>query len=217
MHDVGAAAGREQCNRNGIPYSVSWGGYIVYNSRNRAVCFAVAVSNTLWEGGTMLLSLIVPCYNEQDAIPIFYKEVKKVLEDIPVDYELLFINDGSKDDTLKILHELSRKDSHVYYISFSRNFGKEAAMYAGFCNVQGDYTAVMDVDLQDPPAMLPQMLEIIQTGEYDSAAARRTTRKGEPRVRSWFARRFYQMINRISDADIVDGARGEDEAGEKNK
>lgn len=155
----------------------------------------------------MLLSLIVPCYNEQDAIPIFYKEAKKVLEAMPVDYELLFINDGSKDHTLKILQELGRKDSHVYYISFSRNFGKEAAMYAGFCNVQGDYAAVMDVDLQDPPAMLPQMLEIIQTGEYDSVAARRTTRKGEPRVRSWFAKRFYQMINRISDADIVDGAR----------
>ncbi len=155
----------------------------------------------------MLLSLIVPCYNEQDAIPIFYKEARKVLEDMPVDYELLFINDGSKDDTLKILQELSRKDSHVYYLSFSRNFGKEAAMYAGFCNVQGDYAVVMDVDLQDPPAMLPQMLEIIQTGEYDSVAARRTTRNGEPMIRSWFAKRFYRIINRISDADIVDGAR----------
>lgn len=155
----------------------------------------------------MLLSLIVPCYNEQDAIPIFYKEARKVLEDMPVDYELLFINDGSKDDTLKILQELSRKDSHVYYLSFSRNFGKEAAMYAGFCNVQGDYAVVMDVDLQDPPAMLPQMLEIIRTGEYDSVAARRTTRNGEPMIRSWFAKRFYRIINRISDADIVDGAR----------
>lgn len=155
----------------------------------------------------MLLSLIVPCYNEQDAIPIFYKEARKVLEDMPVDYELLFINDGSKDDTLKILQELSRKDSHVYYLSFSRNFGKEAAMYAGFCNVQGDYAAVMDVDLQDPPAMLPQMLEIIRTGEYDSVATRRTTRNGEPMIRSWFAKRFYRIINRISDADIVDGAR----------
>ena len=155
----------------------------------------------------MLLSLIVPCYNEQDAIPIFYKEARKVLEDMPVDYELLFINDGSKDDTLKILQELSRKDSHVYYLSFSRNFGKEAAMYAGFCNVQGDYEVVMDVDLQDPPAMLPQMLEIIRTGEYDSVAARRTTRNGEPMIRSWFAKRFYRIINRISDADIVDGAR----------
>lgn len=155
----------------------------------------------------MLLSLIVPCYNEQDAIPIFYKEARKVLEDMPVDYELLFINDGSKDDTLKILQELSRKDSHVYYLSFSRNFGKEAAMYAGFCNVQGDYAVVMDVDLQDPPAMLPQMLEIIQTGEYDSVATRRTTRNGEPMIRSWFAKRFYRIINRISDADIVDGAR----------
>ncbi len=155
----------------------------------------------------MLLSLIVPCYDEQEAIPIFYKETKKVLEDMTVDYELLFINDGSKDDTLKILQEFAGKDHHVFYISFSRNFGKEAAMYAGFCNVQGDYAAVMDVDLQDPPAMLPQMLKILQTGEYDSVATYRMTRKGEPRIRSWFAKRFYQMINRISDADIVDGAR----------
>ena len=155
----------------------------------------------------MLLSLIVPCYNEQDAIPIFYKEAKRVLEDMRVDYELLFINDGSKDHTLEILQELAGKDDSVYYLSFSRNFGKEAAMYAGFCNVKGDYAAVMDVDLQDPPDMLPQMLDIILTGEYDSVATCRTTRKGEPPIRSWFAKRFYQMINRISDADIVDGAR----------
>ncbi len=155
----------------------------------------------------MLLSLIVPCYNEQDAIPIFYKEAKQVLEEMAVDYELLFINDGSTDGTLKILQELARKDGQVYYISFSRNFGKEAAMYAGFCNVRGDYAAVMDVDLQDPPAMLPQMLQIIRSGEYDSVATRRSTRDGEPVVRSWFAKRFYRMINRISDADIVDGAR----------
>lgn len=155
----------------------------------------------------MLLSLIVPCYNEQDAIPIFYKEAKQVLEEMAVDYELLFINDGSIDGTLKILQELARKDGQVYYISFSRNFGKEAAMYAGFCNVRGDYAAVMDVDLQDPPAMLPQMLQIIRSGEYDSVATRRSTRDGEPVVRSWFAKRFYRMINRISDADIVDGAR----------
>ncbi len=155
----------------------------------------------------MLLSIIVPCYNEQDAIPIFYKEAKKVLETMHVDYEMLFVNDGSTDGTSRILRELSRQDSHVYYIFFSRNFGKEAAMYAGFCNVRGDYAAVMDVDLQDPPSLLPQMLKIIQTGEYDSVATRRTTREGEPRIRSWFARRFYQVINHISDAKIVDGAR----------
>lgn len=155
----------------------------------------------------MLMSLIVPCYNEQDAIPIFYKEAKKVLEDMSIDYELLFIDDGSKDHTLEILKEFAEKDDCVYYLSFSRNFGKEAAMYAGFCNVQGDYAAVMDVDLQDPPAMLPQMLQILQTGEYDSVAACRSTREGEPLIRSWFAKRFYQMMNRISDADIVDGAR----------
>lgn len=155
----------------------------------------------------MLLSLIIPCYNEQDAIPIFYKEAQKVLGGMAVDYELLFINDGSQDHTSDLLRRLSQEDSHVCYISFSRNFGKEAAMYAGFCNVRGDYAAVMDADLQDPPSMLPGMLQILQTGEYDSVAARRTTREGEPPIRSWFAKRFYRLINRISDADIVDGAR----------
>ena len=123
------------------------------------------------------------------------------------DYELLFVNDGSKDNTLSILRKLADEDSHVSYLSFSRNFGKEAGMYAGFCNAGGDYVAVMDADLQDPPALLPQMLEILESGEYDSVATRRVTRKGEPPVRSWFARLFYKIINRISDADIVDGAR----------
>lgn len=155
----------------------------------------------------MLVSLIIPCYNEQEAVPVFYENVKKVLEDMPVDYELIFINDGSKDGTLQILQELGREDAHVYYLSFSRNFGKEAAMYAGFCNACGDYAAVMDVDLQDPPSLLPQMLAILQTGNYDSVATRRSTREGEPRIRSWFAKRFYQMMNCISDARIMDGAR----------
>lgn len=155
----------------------------------------------------MLISLIVPCYNEEEAIPLFYKEVKRVLDGIEADHEILFINDGSKDATLEILRRLSREDSHVCYLSFSRNFGKEAAMYAGFCNVRGDYAAVMDVDLQDPPDLLVQMMDILRTGEYDSVAARRCTRRGEPLVRSWFAKKFYELMNTVSDTDIVDGAR----------
>lgn len=154
-----------------------------------------------------LITIIVPCYNEQESLPIFYKEITKVLKNANYDYELVFVNDGSKDKTLEILKEISQTDKHVYYLSFSRNFGKEAAMYAGFCNAHGDFVAVMDADMQDPPALLPQMLEILQTGEYDSVATRRVNREGEPPVRSWFSRKFYHIINKISDADIVDGAR----------
>ena len=154
------------------------------------------------------LSLIIPCYNEQEALPIFIKETTRILKSIPVDeYELLFINDGSKDNTLQILKEFAKKDEHITYLSFSRNFGKEAAMYAGFSNADGDYVAVMDADMQDPPSLLPEMLKILEDGEYDSVATRRISRKGEPPVRSWFARTFYKIINKISDADIVDGAR----------
>ena len=123
------------------------------------------------------------------------------------EYEFLFVNDGSKDATLSILKDLAERDEHVTYLSFSRNFGKEAAMYAGFTNAKGDYVAVMDADMQDPPALLPQMLALLTSGEYDSVATRRVNREGEPPIRSWFARKFYQIINRISDADIVDGAR----------
>lgn len=155
----------------------------------------------------MKLSLIVPCYNEQEALPIFYNETVKVLKNISCEYELIFVNDGSKDNTLNILKNLAANDSSVIYISFSRNFGKEAAMYAGFCNANGDYVAVMDADMQDPPSLLPQMLEILSSGEYDSVATRRVSRVGEPKIRSWFARMFYKIINKISDADIVDGAR----------
>ena len=154
-----------------------------------------------------LISLIVPCYNEQESLPIFYEEITKIMATITYDYELLLINDGSKDDTLHIMKTLAEKDSHVKYLSFSRNFGKESAMYAGFCNAGGDYVAVMDADMQDPPSLLPQMLEILKSGEYDSVATRRVSRKGEPPIRSFFARKFYQIINKISDADIVDGAR----------
>lgn len=119
----------------------------------------------------------------------------------------LFINDGSKDRTLDLIEGYANNDSRVRYISFSRNFGKEAAMYAGFCNAKGDYTTVMDSDMQDPPSLLPQMVKILEQGEYDSVATRRVTREGEPLIRSFFARQFYKMINKISDADVVDGAR----------
>ncbi len=154
-----------------------------------------------------MISLIIPCYNEQESLPIFYKEVTSVARRMGSDYELLFVDDGSKDRTLPILKELAAQDEHVTYFSFSRNFGKEAAMYAGFCNAKGDYIAVMDADMQDPPSLLPQMTAILESGEYDSVATRRTSRTGEPPIRSWFAKRFYRLVNRISDADIVDGAR----------
>ena len=153
------------------------------------------------------VTIIVPCYNEQESLPYFYQETVSVLQKINYDYEFLFVNDGSKDGTLPILRELAAQDEHITYLSFSRNFGKEAAMFAGFCNASGDYVAVMDADMQDPPALLPQMLEILESGEYDSVATRRENREGEPPLRSFFARMFYRIINKISDADIVDGAR----------
>lgn len=156
----------------------------------------------------MKLSLIIPCYNEEAALPFIYKELAAVSEQLQ-DYQIeyLFINDGSTDRTLAVLKELAASDERVRYYSFSRNFGKEAAMYAGFCNADGDYAAVMDADLQDPPSLLPQMLQILESGEYDSVATRRVSRAGEPPIRSFFARQFYKIINKISDADIVDGAR----------
>lgn len=153
------------------------------------------------------ISIIVPCYNEQEALPYFYEEITKVFSTMNYDYEVLFVNDGSKDNTLELLVDYAENDTHVKYFSFSRNFGKEAAMYAGFCNAKGDFVAVMDADMQDPPSLLPKMMEILETGEYDSVATRRVNREGEPPIRSWFARKFYQIINKISDADIVDGAR----------
>lgn len=156
----------------------------------------------------MKLSLIIPCYNEEAALPFIYKELVKVSEQLNnYEIEYLFINDGSSDGTLSVLKKLAASDSRVRYFSFSRNFGKEAAMYAGFCNSDGDYVAVMDADLQDPPSLLPEMLQILESGEYDSVATRRVNREGEPPIRSFFARQFYKLINKISDADIVDGAR----------
>ena len=153
------------------------------------------------------VTLIIPCYNEEESLPIFYNEATKILSDLPFDYEFLFINDGSKDGTLHILKKIAENDSRAKYISFSRNFGKESAMYAGFCNADGDYVCVMDADMQDPPSLLPKMMDILERKGYDSVATRRVSRIGEPPIRSWFAKKFYQIINKISDTDIVDGAR----------
>ena len=146
--------------------------------------------------------------NEAESLPHLYKELCNVTKKLDTyEFEFLFINDGSKDCTLDVLKQFSKEDDRVVFLSFSRRFGKEAAMYAGFCNAKGDYVAVMDADMQDPPSLLPEMLEILESGEYDSVATRRTSRKGEPLLRSWFAKRFYRIINKISDADVVDGAR----------
>lgn len=154
------------------------------------------------------VSIIVPCYNEDAALPLFYEEINKQSKFLDkYVFEFIFVNDGSKDDTLKVMKSLSLRDERVKYYSFSRNFGKEAAMYAGFCNASGDYVAVMDADMQDPPYLLKDMLDILENGEYDSVATRRVTRKGEPKIRSFFARLFYKVINKFSEADIVDGAR----------
>lgn len=154
------------------------------------------------------VSIIVPCYNEEESLELFYKEFIKHIKKLEnADYELLFVNDGSKDRTMEVIFKLAKKDKNVKYISFSRNFGKEAAMYAGLQNSTGDYVAIMDADLQDPPSLLPEMLETLRNENYDSVATRRVTRKGEPPIRSFFARLFYKIINKISKADIVDGAR----------
>ncbi|MDO4268927.1 MAG: glycosyltransferase family 2 protein [Eubacteriales bacterium] len=155
-----------------------------------------------------MLSLIVPCFNEEEALPVFYKEVCRVAGEMAdQDFEFIFVDDGSTDRTLELLKEMAAGDPRVIYLSLSRNFGKESAMYAGFCNARGDYVAVMDADMQDPPSLLPEMYGYLAGGEYDSVATRRINREGEPPVRSFFARSFYRLINRISDADIVDGAR----------
>ena len=154
-----------------------------------------------------MISIIVPCYNEQEVLPMFYEEINKVFATMDYEHELVLVNDGSKDSTLSIMKELAEKDENVTYISFSRNFGKESAMYAGLCNVKGDYIAVMDADLQDPPSLLPEMAALLESGEYDCIATRRATRAGEPPIRSWFARRFYSIMNLISDATLMDGAR----------
>ncbi len=152
------------------------------------------------------LSVIVPCYNEEETINLFYQEIKKVVKDMKIKLELLFINDGSSDKTLEVIKELS-DDKDVKYISFSRNFGKEAAMWAGLNMASGDYVTIMDSDLQDPPSLLPEMLNIIKNENYDIVGTRRVTRKGEPVIRSFFARCFYKLINKMSKVEMVDGAR----------
>lgn len=155
-----------------------------------------------------LITLIIPCYNEQESLPLLYPELVKVSQEMSgQSFEFLFVNDGSRDKTLELLRELAEKDERVKYISFSRNFGKESAMYAGLENASGDYVAFMDADMQDPPSLLPQMYKAVTEEGYDSAATRRVTRKGEPPIRSFFARMFYKIMNKISDTDIVDGAR----------
>ena len=156
-----------------------------------------------------LCSCIVPCFNEEEVIPLYYEEMQKVRkqEEGKIDFEIIFIDDGSKDKTLEVIKKLSEQDECIHYVSFSRNFGKEAAMYAGFEHANGEYVVTMDVDLQDPPHLIPEMIRSIEEEGYDSVATRRVTRKGEPPIRSFFARRFYGLINKISDADIVDGAR----------
>lgn len=154
----------------------------------------------------MKISIIVPCFNEQESLPAFYKEITDVSSKMDYDFEYIFVNDGSFDDTLSVLCDLASRDNRVKYISFSRNFGKEAAILAGFEHAEGDYIVMMDADLQDPPSLLPEMAKYIGEG-YDSVATRRVTRKGEPVIRSFFARMFYKIINKISNVDIVDGAR----------
>lgn len=156
-----------------------------------------------------LFSAIVPCYNEEENIDYFYQEFMKnepFFRAHDLEFELLYVDDGSKDKTVEKVKELRRKDERVHLISFSRNFGKEAAMYAGLEHAKGDYVAVMDADLQDPPSLLPEMFGYLWDG-YDQAATRRVTRKGEPPIRSFFARQFYKLINKFSKTEIVDGAR----------
>lgn len=155
------------------------------------------------------ISIIVPCYNEEKAIPLFYEELLKNLKGFSktVEFEILFINDGSKDDTLKIVKDLANKDSKVKYISFSRNFGKEAAIFAGLENATGDYVTLMDADLQDPPSLLKEMYQAVTKEGYDAVGTRRSTRKGEPIIRSFFARLFYKLINKMTSIEMVDGAR----------
>ncbi len=156
-----------------------------------------------------LLSVIVPCYNEEENVSCFYEELMKnnaFFAEKKLDLEVIYVDDGSKDGTVSEIKKLAERDNCIKMISFSRNFGKESAIYAGFKKAKGDYVVMMDADLQDPPALLPEMFSYIEQG-YDSVATRRVSRKGEPAIRSFFARMFYKLMKKISKADIVDGAR----------
>ena len=157
-----------------------------------------------------MISLIIPCYNEEDTLPAFYAALNRVIEEIAEiaehEFEILFVDDGSRDHTLDLLKSFAAQDERVCYLSFSRNFGKEAAIYAGLQKAKGDYAVLMDCDLQDPPSLLPEMFRNMDEG-YDSVATRRVSRKGEPPIRSFFARMFYRIMNKISRTEIVDGAR----------
>ena len=160
----------------------------------------------------ILLTAIVPCYNEEQAIPFFYEEMIITIETFrkrwpEVEFEMLFVDDGSKDKTMTVLKDLHKRDERVKYISFSRNFGKEAGIFAGLEKSKGDYVVIMDADLQDPPSLLPEMFQAVYEEGFDSSATRRVSRKGEPPIRSFFARLFYKLINRMSKTEIVDGAR----------
>lgn len=174
-------------------------------------CWKIAYRLELFYLEKKLISIVVPCFNEEKAIPIFLNETEKIVHDMEsefnISFEYIFIDDGSKDSTPNLLKELAQKMPNFRYIIFSRNFGKEAGLFAGLSASKGNYVAVMDVDLQDPPHLLKEMYSIIKTGEFDCVATRRTNRKGEPPIRSFFARLFYKLINKISDANIVDGAR----------
>ena len=153
------------------------------------------------------LSIVVPCYNEEETIKYFYDAVDNISKIMKYHFEIIFVNDGSKDKTEKILKDYANNDKRVKYINFSRNFGKEAAMYAGLSYATGDFITIMDADLQDPPELLPEMCKILESGYYDIVGTRRVTRKGEPPIRSFFARRFYKLINKLSKVEMVDGAR----------
>ena len=154
-----------------------------------------------------LLSIIVPCYNEEPVLQLFYDAIQKIAPNLPTELEFIFVDDGSRDGTLRKIQQLHAQDPRVRFVSFSRNFGKEAALLAGLDHARGDVVVTMDADLQDPPALLPKMYQLIQTGDYDQVGTRRVTRKGEPPIRSFFARRFYRLINHMSKVELVDGAR----------
>ena len=156
----------------------------------------------------MTISIIVPCFNEEESLPLFYAEMEKIKSQIDDNFEYIFVNDGSKDRTLQVLRDLNQADKNVHYLSFSRNFGKEAALYAGLKHATGDLVTVMDADLQDPPELLLTMKSMLEKNpDLDCVGTRRTTRDGEPPIRSFFAKMFYKLINKISQVEMVDGAR----------